>query len=80
MKITIFTLFISAAMLSCSDNANVRVQLSPAGSELVSGTKIYAGYSFSVFRIYVDGKKYLVNSQGGIIEELTPTHSPKPKD
>lgn len=55
-------------------NSNFAVELSDANSELVSGTKVYAGHAFSIFRIEIDGVTYLVNTRGGI---LPVTRSPK---
>lgn len=53
-------------IVGCS-NSNLKTELSGGNSALVRGTKVYAGYSFSVYRIDVDGVTYLVNSQGGIV-------------
>jgi hypothetical protein len=57
------------ALAGCSPtNSNMRLELSGGKSLLVSGTKVYAGFAFEVFKIVVDGRTYLVNSEGGILE------------
>lgn len=62
----IIALVATLFLVGCS-NSNITTELSNANSALVSGTRVYAGYSFSVYRIEVEGSIYLVNSQGGIV-------------
>ena len=62
----IVALVVMLFLVGCS-NSNISPELSKADSALASGTKVYAGYSFSIYRIEVDGVTYLVNSQGGIV-------------
>jgi hypothetical protein len=57
------------ALAACSKvNSNLRVEISQGTSRLVPGVKRYSGFSFEIFEVVIDGRKYLVNSEGGIIE------------
>ena len=64
---SVLAIFCICLLGSGCDNANTRVELSKATSDLREGVKVYAGYSFSIYRINIDGVNYLANSQGGIV-------------
>jgi hypothetical protein len=73
MKKLLIIVVLVLCALSCSDNANLQGQLSPATSsaEKTKGEILYAGYYETITRIWIDGLPYLVNSKGGIILEAS---------
>ena len=68
MKKLVF-LIVAIILLGSCGNANMKVELSKADSNLVPATKVYAGYSFVIYRMEINGIIYLVNSEGGIVKE-----------
>lgn len=61
----------SALLCGGCDNANPNPQLSHATSECDKheGTILYAGCSFEIIRVNINGTNYLCNTKGGIIRE-----------
>lgn len=70
MKKIFMLIVVSCILLFSCSNSNLRVDLSKGDTALVPGTKIYAGYDFSIWRIRINNVPYLVNSKGGIIKEF----------
>lgn len=64
----VLMVFVALLFVGCS-NSNARVELSSGSSDLVGGVKRYAGYSFTIYEIEIDGVQYLANSQGGIVKK-----------
>ena len=70
--IAIMAVFLVAVFTGCSGgNANLKPQCSQAivSETQITGEILYAGSSFHIQRIKINGVNYLVNSKGGIIKE-----------